>query len=135
PAGDPPPLPAPDAAWHKARLRTATTGDHDFHHGRPVKDAFAMRYHLERLAALEPDDIQWPRQLLAMDQDAGDYRAAAARLEGIVRRWPDDAPMWYDLGNARRELGDAAGAEAAFRRCLALAPTMPEAHCNLGLLL
>src|SRR5262249_16992475 len=28
-----------------------------------------------------------------------------------------------------------AGAEAAFRKCIALDPKMPEAHCNLGLLL
>jgi Flp pilus assembly protein TadD len=32
-------------------------------------------------------------------------------------------------------LGDAAGAEAAFRKCIALDPKMPEAHCNLGLFL
>jgi Flp pilus assembly protein TadD len=83
----------------------------------------------------QPNDIQWPRGLLALDQEAEDYRAAAARLDGIVRRWPGDATMWYDFGNARRELGDVAGAEAAFRKCIALDPGMPEAQCNLGLLL
>ena len=43
--------------------------------------------------------------------------------------------MWYDPGNGRRGLDDAAGAEAAFRKCTALDPGMPEAHCNLGILL
>jgi tetratricopeptide (TPR) repeat protein len=103
--------------------------------GPATRDQFASRYHLERLAALEPNELQWQRRLLALDQDADDFRAAAARLDRIVRQWPDQAPMWYDLGNARRELGDVADAEAAFRKCIALDPTMPEAHCNLGLLL
>jgi WD40 repeat protein/tRNA A-37 threonylcarbamoyl transferase component Bud32 len=132
--GDPPPLLAPDAAWHKARLAEAT-GRREGSFGPATKDTFAMRYHLDRLSALEPNDLQWPRALLALDQDAGDYRAAATRLDSIVRRWPNDAPMWYDLGNARRELGDVAGAEVAFRKCITLDPKMPEAYCNLGLLL
>jgi tetratricopeptide (TPR) repeat protein len=133
-AGDSPPLPAPDMDWHKARLAVAGGSSED-RFSLPIRDSFAMRYHLSRLAALDPNDIQWPRGLLALDQEAGDYRAAAARLDGIVRRWPGDATMWYDLGNARRELGDVAGAEAAFRKCIALDPGMPEAQCNLGLLL
>src|SRR5262249_33733001 len=130
----PPPLQSPDVDWHKAQLAVAS-GQSEVFIGRAVKDRFAMRYHLERLVALEANQREWPRSLLALDQDAGDYRAAAARLEAILGRWPDDATMWYDLGNARRELNDDAGAEAAFRKCLALDETMAEAHCNLGLLL
>jgi WD40 repeat protein len=128
-----PPLPAPDTAWHKARLAVAS-GQAVYRLGPIVKDPFAMRYHLQRLDALEPNQRDWPLGLLALDQDAGDFQAAAARLAGILKRWPNDAPMWYDLGNARRELGDDAGAEVAFRKCIALDETMPEAHCNLGLL-
>ncbi len=132
--GDPPPLASPDAAWHKGRLTAAADRD-EIRFGRKVTDSFALRYHLTRLTSLEPDEIQWLRQLLAMDQDANDYKAAVARLDAILRRWPDDAPMWYDLGNAKRELGDAAGAEAAYHKCIALDPEMAQAHCNLGLLL
>jgi serine/threonine protein kinase/WD40 repeat protein len=134
PEGDPSTLPTPDAAWHKDQLAIAS-GQKERRFGRPVKDVFAMRYHLQRLDALEPDKVEWPRTLLALDQDAGDYRAAEAQLAGILKRWPNDAAMWYDLGNARRELGDDKGAEAAFRNCIALDETMPEAHCNLGHLL
>ncbi len=134
PAGDPPPLPAPDAAWHKAHLAVAADSG-QVRYGPRTKDAFAMRHHLNPLVAFEPNELQWPRNLLALDQDAGDFRAAAARLDNIVRRWPNDASMWYDLGNARRELGEVAGAEAAFRKCITLDPGRAEAHCNLGLLL
>ncbi len=134
PASDPPPLPSPDAAWHKARLAVAS-GQGEMHFGPVIKDRFAMRHHLQRLEKLEPDELNWPRTLLGLDQDAGDHRVAEARLTGILRRWPTDAKMWYDLGNARRELDDDKGAETAFRKCLALDDTMAEAHCNLGLLL
>jgi WD40 repeat protein/tetratricopeptide (TPR) repeat protein len=134
PASDPPNLPSPDATWHKARLAVAT-GQADGPFGPAVKDRFAMRRHLERLAVLEPDQRQWPLSLLALDQEAGDFRAAAARLEKVLRRWPNDASLWYNLGNTRRRVDDDAGAEAAFRKCLSLDDALPEAHCNLGLLL
>jgi WD40 repeat protein/tetratricopeptide (TPR) repeat protein len=132
PAGAWAPPRGPDAAWRRSRLASASQGDDP---NTPfIRDTFAMRYHLNRLAEMEPNDIHWRRNLLALDQDARDFRGAAARLGDIVQRWPDNAPMWYDLGNARRELGDVPGAESAFRKCISLTPTMPEAHCNLGLL-
>jgi eukaryotic-like serine/threonine-protein kinase len=132
-AEDWPPLPVPDVAWHKSRLGAAAGAGVLIN--PPARDTFAMRYHLTRLAALEPNDLQWPRSLVALDQEAGDYAAAATRLEDIVHRWPGEAPMWYDLGNARRAGGDVAAAEAAFRKAIALDPALPEPYCNLGQLL
>jgi tetratricopeptide (TPR) repeat protein len=134
PAGEAPPLSSPDLAWHKERIAAATDRD-EIRFGHRITDAFAQRYHLTRLRALEPDEIKWPTMLLALCQDANDYRGAVALLDGILKRWPDSAGMWYDLGNAKRELGDVAGAEAAFRKTIEIDPKMPEAHCNLGLLL
>jgi eukaryotic-like serine/threonine-protein kinase len=133
-ATDPPPLPRPDRHWHEARLALAS-GAGDRFHGFGSRDPFAMRYHLNRLAALDPSDLKCARSLLALDQDAGDYGAAAIRLNDMVGHWPNDAETWYDLGNANRELGDVAGAESAFRKCIVLKPTYAQAHCNLGLLL
>ena len=129
-----PPLVSPDVAWHKERLSTASNRD-EVGFGSPAVDRFAARHHLTRLAALEPDEINWPRTLLAMDQNANDFKSAVVRLDGILKRWPNDASMWYDQGNAKREVGDTAGAEAAFRKCVELDKDMAEGHCNLGLLL
>jgi eukaryotic-like serine/threonine-protein kinase len=126
PAAGPAPLPAPDAAWHRAQLDIASSSR---------RDVYAMRYHLTRLDKLEPNERSWSRRLLALAQDAGDYRAAVDLLEGILRRWPDDASMWYDLGNAERERENVAAAEAAFRKCIAVNPAMAEGYCNLGLVL
>jgi tetratricopeptide (TPR) repeat protein len=133
PAG-PAKIPAPDLAWHKDKLALAAGRGEGFF-DRPRRDLFAMRYHLRRLERLEPDERNWSLQQVALDQIAGNHRSAVARLEPIILRRPNDAPLWYDLGNGRRGKGDLAGAEVAYRRCIESNGQMPEAHCNLGLLL
>ncbi|HEX2165452.1 MAG TPA: tetratricopeptide repeat protein, partial [Thermoanaerobaculia bacterium] len=45
------------------------------------------------------------------------------------------APAWNNLGIARDEQGDAAGAEDAYRRALALDPGYWQARLNLGIAL
>jgi len=130
----PPALPTPDRSWHEARLAVAS-GTAEGVRGLRSKDPFAIRYHLNRLTVLEASAMKWPRLLVALDQDAGDYRGASMRLNEMLRRWPNDAETWYDLGNAKRELGDVSGAASAFRKCINLKPARAEAHCNLGLLL
>ncbi len=49
-----------------------------------------------------------------------------------TRRWPQVSNTWLALGNASFALGDLAGAETAYRRVLALAPTDVVAHNNLA---
>jgi eukaryotic-like serine/threonine-protein kinase len=132
--GVPAPLSAPDTAWHKDRVAAASDRD-EIRFGHRITDAFALRYHLTRLRALEPDEIKWPAALLGLAQDANDYNAAVRLLTEILKKWPDSAGMWYELGNAKRELGDVTGAEAAFRKSIEIDPKVPEVHCNLGLLL
>lgn len=48
---------------------------------------------------------------------------------------PDDAGVHNDLGNLLTMAGDAADAEAAYRRAVELAPERPAARYNLALLL
>ena len=47
----------------------------------------------------------------------------------------DDPQAWLRHGEAREAAGDAAGAEAAYRRALAIAPDHVGAYLNLGALL
>ncbi len=134
PTADAPRLPRPDRSWHEARLAVASGTTEGFRRPRS-QDLFAMRYHLSRLAALDPSELKWQRFLVGLDRDAGDFRVAAKRLNEIVRRWPNDAEMWFEMANAKQKLEDVAGAETAFRKCIALQPASAQAHCNLGLLL
>jgi tetratricopeptide (TPR) repeat protein len=59
---------------------------------------------------------------------AGAERAYGAALE----RWPDSAPAWLGLGNARAARGDLSGAERAFARGAELHPGMPQLFNNLA---
>ena len=48
---------------------------------------------------------------------------AADLFEQACELVPHWAPVWLGLGDARASVGDAGGAEAAYRRCLALDPS------------
>ncbi len=47
---------------------------------------------------------------------------AARAYEAILGRWPQSFPAWMGLGNARYASADLAGAEAAWRRAIAVDP-------------
>jgi tetratricopeptide (TPR) repeat protein len=63
--------------------------------------------------------------------EGGEPALAASYLE---RATADDAPasIWFDLGLARQDLRDHAGAATAFRKALELKPDFAEAALNLG---
>ena len=65
----------------------------------------------------------------------GEYREALALLERIAGLHPEDYQIHFVLGLVYDDLHDSAGAIAAYRRCVALRPTLPEAQVNLGVAL
>src|SRR5258708_14095887 len=56
---------------------------------------------------------------------------ARAAFEQALAHKPDFPEAAYNLGNARRELGDLAGAIAAYRSALHLRPDYADAFCQL----
>ena len=90
-----------------------------------------------------PDQPNLPGRLSAKDAFAKameDYRAGrhgeAARLfEALVAAVPEHAAACENLGVARQALGDAAGAEAAYRKAAEIDPRNASPHFNLGTLL
>ncbi len=71
--------------------------------------------------------------LIAADEDrSGDAAAAFQRATEIDST---NASYWANLGNARRALGDPAGAEQAYRRALDVDPRAVDAANGLGVLL
>src|SRR5262249_23671964 len=60
---------------------------------------------------------------------------AIAECSEAVRLNKDFAEAHYNLGNALRDKGDTAAAEAAYREVIRLKPDYAEGHCNLGQLL
>jgi tetratricopeptide (TPR) repeat protein len=67
---------------------------------------------------------------------AGDLRAASTALERAVAIRPDHADHWFNLGYARRQLGDHRGALDAYATALANGLTGAEAaHVNRAVIL
>jgi tetratricopeptide (TPR) repeat protein len=62
----------------------------------------------------------------------GEAEAARPRLEEAVRRGANDAETWHALGLVRLHLGDAEGAEQAYRAGATVDPSAPESWLGLA---
>ena len=89
-------------------------------------------------ASLAPDDplahwriAQVSQKTLPLDQQA----AAVAEYEKAVSLSPNDYRFWMTLGTAQEQAGNAAQAEMALKRAVALAPAYSYPHWYLGNLL
>jgi protein O-GlcNAc transferase len=68
-------------------------------------------------------------------EEKGSIPEAIAAYREVLRRHPDAALAWTNLGNAHAKAGEMAEAEAAYRRAIEIAPTEPDALNNLAWLL
>lgn len=62
----------------------------------------------------------------------GDIHRAASLYEDLVATLPDDADLWYRLGNARFRLQDVDDAVTAYSRAAQIDPHHAKALYNLG---
>ena len=67
-------------------------------------------------------------------RDAKQWVVAAALYEAYLSddAGKGDAPIWVQLGHARKESGDDEGAMRAYRRALELAPEVADTHLQIG---
>lgn len=75
----------------------------------------------------------------ASDRDRGDqardrkaWTDAARFYEGHLHSHPGDAPIWVQLGHARKESSNYLGAEEAYRTAISLAPDDADIPLQLG---
>ncbi len=73
--------------------------------------------------------------LASLYLDGGQAAQAQALFERVLRLHPDSPQAHYNLGLARRALGDLGGAIAAYRQAIHLDPHYGDAYQNLGVAL
>lgn len=90
---------------------------------------------LECFIGAHPDDSRPIVELARLKRYLYRDAEALALLERAVVLTPDDVALLVDLAGQRVEAQDRSGAEAAYRKAIALAPTHGEAQIRLALLL
>jgi Tetratricopeptide repeat len=84
---------------------------------------------MSRPAPVDADAMTAANELVA----AGHYAEAAQMYEQMIARGPQDAALYYNLGNATLALGDAGRAVVAYEQAAALAPRDADIQFNLAL--
>lgn len=64
--------------------------------------------------------------------EQGHTTAAEPLLRRLTERFPQEATIWYNLGNLQRNLNKPGDAERSYRAAIRIAPTLLEAQLNLG---
>jgi putative PEP-CTERM system TPR-repeat lipoprotein len=129
--------PAPAlAAFERAYAFRATTElaikiDNALREAGRVADAEGR---LAKWLAAHPDDLRAQAYRAQTWIGAGDYRRAAAQLEAVARRQPDNAVVLNNLALSYQELGDAR-AQATAEAALKNAPKRPDVMDTLAWIL
>ncbi len=125
------PMPEPPDAW----VAPPPTG------AASVVDLLAQASHLpaaeaeplyRRVLELDPREHHAALGLAAILMHRHEAAEAVPLLELVVRRRPGRAEYRIDLGDARRDAGDLAGAQEAWRGALTIEPENADAHERLG---
>ena len=82
-------------------------------------------------AELVPSDVRAHHFLAFALAMSGRVSEAERHFESALAISPLDATIWFNLGNAQRELSGGR-AEHSFRRALTISPQWAEAYINLG---
>ena len=111
------------------------------HHGARFSYASALFHqqkaaealsHVERLLELDAEDAPYRNLLAASLALTGDFDRAIATYEGLLAQFPKQPRIWLNLGHALRSVGRRADAVDAYRRAIALAPSLGDAYWSLA---
>ena len=86
----------------------------------------------ERLLAARPDDLAYLNLAAACLGLVGRTEEAVAIYAGLLKTYDRQPRLWLNYGHALRTLGRQAEAVAAYKRCIALAPHLGDAHWSLA---
>jgi tetratricopeptide (TPR) repeat protein len=88
--------------------------------------------HLERLLALDPADPAYRNLLAGCLALVGDFDRAIEINQALLTAFPRQPRIWLNHGHALRTVGRRAEAVEAYRRAIALSPSLGDAYWSLA---
>jgi tetratricopeptide (TPR) repeat protein len=98
---------------------------------RQNKPVAALRQ-IDLLAASEPGNSGYRNLKAVVLANIGDYQESLEIYADVLEKHPDQSRIWMSYGHALASAGRQADSIAAYRRCIALAPTLGEAYYSLA---
>src|SRR6516225_5220142 len=88
--------------------------------------------HVERLLAKEPRNPGYRNLKAAVLANLGDYPLSIEVYEEVLKEFPDQPKIWMSYGHSLRTSGRRAESVTAYRRAIAMEPTLGEAYWSLA---
>jgi tetratricopeptide (TPR) repeat protein len=88
--------------------------------------------HVERLLAKEPRNPGYRNLKAAVLANLGDYSLSIEVYEEVLKEFPEQPKIWMSYGHSLRTSGRRAESETAYRRAIAMEPTLGEAYWSLA---
>jgi len=98
---------------------------------RQVQPAAALAQ-VEQLLSKEPRNPGYRNLQAAVLANLGDYQLSIGVYEAVLKEFPRQPKIWMSYGHSLRTAGRAAEAIAAYRRSIAMEPTLGEAYWSLA---
>jgi predicted Zn-dependent protease len=98
---------------------------------RQNKSAAALQQ-IDLLTASEPRNSGYRNLKAVVLANIGDYQESLEIYADVLAKHPDQSRIWMSYGHALATAGRQADGIAAYRRCIALAPTLGEAYYSLA---
>jgi tetratricopeptide (TPR) repeat protein len=98
---------------------------------RQAKSVAALQQ-VELLMAAEPRNSGYRNLKAVVLAMIGEYRQSIEIYADVLAKHPDQAKIWMSYGHALATAGRPADSIAAYRRCIALTPTLGEAYYSLA---
>jgi predicted Zn-dependent protease len=98
---------------------------------RQNKPVAAMQQ-IDRLTASEPGNSGYRNLKAVVLANIGDYQESLEIYADVLEKHPEQSRIWLSYGHALASAGQQADSIAAYRRCIALDPTLGEAYYSLA---
>ena len=94
--------------------------------------SIAALQQVDRLMTSEPHNSGYRNLKAVVLANIGDYQESLEIYADVLEKHPDQSRIWMSYGHALATAGRQTDSIAAYRRCIALSPTLGEAYFSLA---